>query len=102
MIKSHPGYKMLLASGKYFLGGPIKFLKKVENKYTSYEKTPSDVRKRIKELGLEYVAGFQTRNVPHKAHEHILQLALQEFGGLLIQPLIGKKKRRFFTGSGDD
>ncbi|PPR15608.1 MAG: Sulfate adenylyltransferase [Alphaproteobacteria bacterium MarineAlpha9_Bin3] len=94
--ESHPGYKMLLASGKYFLGGSINFLKKVENKYTSYEKTPLDVRKRIKELGLKYVAGFQTRNVPHKAHEHILQLALQEYGGLLIQPLIGKKKKGDF------
>ena len=74
--ENHPGYKMLFASGKYFVGGSIKLLTKVKNKYTSYEKTPFQVKKRIKELGLKYVAGFQTRNVPHKPHEHILQLAL--------------------------
>jgi len=94
--ENHPGYKMLLSSGKYFVGGPIKFIKKVENRYTSYEKTPLEVKKRIKELRLKNIAGFQTRNVPHKAHEHILHLALQEVGALFIQPLIGKKKKGDF------
>ncbi len=94
--ENHPGYKMLLSSGKYFVGGPIKFIKRVENRYTSFEKTPEEIKKRIKELELKCVAGFQTRNVPHKAHEHILHLALQEVDGLFIQPLIGKKKRGDF------
>ena len=90
--ENHPGYKMLFSSGKYFLGGPIKFTKKVKNKYSSFEKSPQEVKKYIKAMDLKHVAGFQTRNVQHKAHEHILHLALQEVDGLFIQPLIGKKK----------
>lgn len=89
---NHPGYKFLVSSGEYFIGGPINFIKKVENAYSSYEISPEEVKKNIKKLGLRSVAGFQTRNVPHKAHEHILELALQEVDGLFIQPLIGKKK----------
>ena len=88
----HQGYKMLIASGKYFLGGPVQFIRKVENKLTPFEITPEEVKEKIKMLGLRTVAGFQTRNIPHKAHEHILNLALQEVDGLFIQPLIGKKK----------
>ena len=93
---NHPGYKMLVSSGEYFVGGPIKFIKKVKNNYSSFELSPQKVKKNIKMLELKYVAGFQTRNVPHKAHEHILQLALEKVDGLFIQPLIGKKKKGDF------
>ena len=92
----HPGYKMLIDSGQYFVGGPIKFLRSVKNSYSSFEISPNEVKQKIKKLGLKLVAGFQTRNVPHKAHEHILHLALKEVDGLFIQPLIGKKKKGDF------
>ena len=93
---NHPGYKMLVSSGEHFVGGPIKFIKKVKNNYSLFELSPRKVKKNIKMLGLKYVAGFQTRNVPHKAHEHILHLALEKVDGLFIQPLIGKKKKGDF------
>ncbi|MEE9209875.1 MAG: hypothetical protein V3U23_05430 [Kiloniellales bacterium] len=44
--------------------------------------------------GWNRVAGFHTRNVIHRAHEHIQLLALETSGvdGLLISPVIGPKK----------
>ena len=69
---NHPGFKLLIESGTLFIGGPIKFYRKVENNYSKYEKSPFEVKNIIKFENMKSVAGFQTRNVPHKAHEHIL------------------------------
>ena len=50
----------------------------------------------FKQQKLKTVFGFQTRNVPHKAHEYILTSALNEVDGLFVHPLIGKKKKGDF------
>ena len=94
---NHPGFKLLIESGTFFIGGPIKFYRKVENEYSIYEKSPKEVKNIIKLENMKSVAGFQTRNVPHKAHEYILLSALKEVDGLFVQPLIGKKKSGDFT-----
>ena len=44
-------------------------------------------------MKLKSVAGFQTRNVPHKAHQWIHNFLYKKFGALLIQPLIGQYKK---------
>jgi sulfate adenylyltransferase len=92
----HPGYKMLLKSGNHFVGGPIKLIKRIQYKYSKYALTPKVIKMKIKKLNLKTVAGFQTRNVPHKAHEYILTTALKLVDGLFIHPLIGKKKQGDF------
>tara|TARA_E500000178_G_scaffold314072_1_gene332028 strand:+ start:1360 stop:2415 length:1056 start_codon:yes stop_codon:yes gene_type:complete len=89
---NHPGYEMLSMSGRYFLGGPVRLLKKIKYPYSSYSLSPKKIKNQIKKLKLKTVAGFQTRNVPHKAHEYILTSALKKVDGLFIHPLIGKKK----------
>ena len=87
---------------KLICGMPNSFLpdwvsKKIDNDYSKYEKYPNEVKNIIKLENMKSVAGFQTRNVPHKAHEHILHSALNQVDGLFIQPLIGKKKSGDFT-----
>jgi sulfate adenylyltransferase len=93
----HPGYTMLNSLGKFFVGGKIKFLNKVNNNLSKYELVPEVVKKEIKNRNMQYVAGFQTRNVPHRAHEYILELALKDMDGLFVQPLIGRKRLGDFT-----
>ena len=91
----HPGFKMLLEKGEYFIGGTIKSFFVNKNKYTSIASSPEKTKK-IKRLGLKKIAAFQTRNVPHNDHEFILDLDGEKVGALFIQPLIGKKKKGDF------
>ena len=79
----HPGYRNLVKSGKYFIGGPVSLIKKINYKYSNYSLSPSTVRKIFKKHKLNTIAGFQTRNVPHRAHEYILTSALKEVDGFL-------------------
>ena len=92
----HPGYKNLVKGGKYYIGGPINLIQKINYKHSDYSLSPYKVKQIFKKQKLKTVAGFQTRNVPHKAHEYILTSALKEVDGLLIHPLIGKKKKGDF------
>ena len=45
---NHPGYKMLLELGEYFMGGTIKLLKRVVHDLSVYELTPIEVKQQIK------------------------------------------------------
>ena len=39
------------------------------------------------------IAGFHTRNVPHRAHQWAHSFILNKYKNLLIQPLIGQYKK---------
>ena len=89
---NHPGYIMLKKMGKYFIGGRVNSFFEIKHRYSKYTISPKDCITKINDLGFKTVAAFQTRNVPHRAHEYILLDALNEVDGLFIHPLIGKKK----------
>jgi len=90
---NHPGFNRFLSSGDYFIQCKIinfnnKIMKNLNFTYPS----------KLKSIFLKYkfktVAGFHTRNVPHRVHEWIHQYGLKKCDGLLVQPIIGQFKKK--------
>lgn len=95
--ESHPGIAFFLNTKEYCVGGPVHMKERVTFEYDQYELRPAQTRQMFKDLGWKTIAGFQTRNVPHRAHEHLQRVALELTDGLFIQPLVGWKKRGDYT-----
>jgi sulfate adenylyltransferase len=89
----HPGVARTLAMEDKLIGGKIELIKKASSSpIRKYRKSPSEVRAEIIRRGWKTVVGFQTRNVPHVAHEMLQKAALNIYDGLFLNPMIGKKK----------
>ncbi|OAN45607.1 hypothetical protein A6A04_06840 [Paramagnetospirillum marisnigri] len=93
----HPGVAQFLSDGEVFVGGPVRLLKRARLDISDYELTPEQSRAEFARRGWTTVVGFQTRNVPHRAHEYLLRLGLEVTDGLFVQPLIGRKKAGDYT-----
>lgn len=89
----HPGVRFFKDGGDWFIGGPVVLTQRVSKKYDQYELTPDEAKRKIADNGWQTIAGFQTRNVPHRAHEYLQRVALEHVDGLFLQPLVGRKKR---------
>ena len=94
---AHPGVARFKRMGDWFIGGRIEFKQKVSFEFSDYELTPKETRSEFARRGWRKIVGFQTRNVPHRAHEHLQRTALDLVDGLFIQPLVGKKKAGDYT-----
>ncbi|RLG46088.1 MAG: sulfate adenylyltransferase, partial [Thermoproteota archaeon] len=66
------------------------------NPFERYTLWPVETRVLFRERGWRTVAGFQTRNAPHRGHEAVQKTALAITDGLFINPVIGRKKRGDF------
>ncbi len=87
---SHPGFsKFINEKGIYLSGKILNFNKKLISKI-NFSK-PNEIKKKIKKLNK--IAGFHTRNVPHKGHEWIHNLGVKKCGNILIQPIVGHFKK---------
>ncbi len=93
----HPGVDHLYKMGDVFIGGPVNLFHRVISNYSDHELTPDETKAFFKKKGWESIVGFQTRNVPHRAHEFLQRTALEQVDGLFIQPLVGQKKVGDFT-----
>jgi sulfate adenylyltransferase len=94
---NHPGVAKMTSMKDRLLGGRIQASKRIaQSPLRKYRKTPAETRVEIMQRGWKTTVGFQTRNVPHVAHEMLQKAALNLYDGLFVNPLIGKKKQGDF------
>jgi sulfate adenylyltransferase len=89
---AHPGVAATLAQPQAAVGGPVSVFRLPEGEFPQYRLTPRQTRGVFDERGWRTVAGFQTRNPVHRAHEYIQKCALEIVDGLLLHPLVGQTK----------
>jgi sulfate adenylyltransferase len=90
---NHPGVSKTIGMGNRLIGGTIELLARIpRSSLRNHRMNPLQTRSEIQKKSWENVVGFQTRNVPHIAHEMLQKAALNIYDGLFINPLIGKKK----------
>ncbi|TDA63811.1 MAG: sulfate adenylyltransferase [Clostridia bacterium] len=89
---AHPGVARLLAQGEMLLGGPVRMIAGPPADFPEFHLTPLETRAEVAARGWRTVAGFQTRNPVHRAHEYIQKCALEIVDGLLLHPLVGATK----------
>ena len=89
----HPGVAWLYGAGETALAGQVSVFPDWRPfAYNGYAAVPRETRQAIRERGWSRVAGFQTRNPIHRAHEYVLKVALELSDGVLIHPLVGETK----------
>ncbi len=89
---THPGVAATLAQPTAAVAGPVRVFRLPQAEFPSYHLTPLEVRAACAERGWQSMAGFQTRNPVHRAHEYIQKCALEIVDGLLLHPLVGATK----------
>jgi len=94
---AHPGVRFFQKGGDHFVGGPVTLKRRAAFDISAWELGPDETRAEFARRGWKTVVGFQTRNVPHRAHEYLQRVALEIADGLFVQPLIGRKKRGDYT-----
>jgi len=90
--RAHPGVLYLLSRPMNLVAGEVRALLPEEPPFARHRLSPRELRARIAERGWTRVAGFQTRNPIHRAHEHLTKLALEFTDGIVIHPLVGETK----------
>jgi ATP sulfurylase len=92
--QDHPGVRMVSGMQPILLAGKIDLIKGRRSETRAYEMTPKQLRRLFDDRGWSTVLGFHTRNIPHKGHEYIQLKAMEDENcdGLLVQPVVGKKK----------
>ncbi len=94
---NHPGVGKMAKMKNRLAGGKIQVIRRIEQSpLRKYRMSPAETRAEISRKGWKSVVGFQTRNVPHVAHEMLQKAALNLYDGLFVNPLIGKKKQGDF------
>ncbi len=90
---NHPGVAYTKSRPTTLIGGEVEVLPLPDNlPFAKYRLTPRQLRAEIERRGWKRIAGFQTRNPIHRAHEHLTKLALEVTDGIVIHPLVGETK----------
>jgi len=90
----HPGVRMIREMQPVIIAGQIDLIKGRDSETRAYELTPRQLRRLFEDRGWVKVVGFHTRNIPHRGHEFMQLRAIEDENcdGLLVQPIIGKKR----------
>lgn len=91
--EKHPGVAAFHGAGGFAIAGELEWhgdLRSVG--HGAHWLTATEVRTEIDRRGWKRIAGFQTRNPIHRAHEYVLRVALEVSDGLLVHPLVGETK----------
>ena len=67
------------------------------NKQIKKEYSISKLKKKL--TSFKKLTGYHTRNIPHKAHEWIIDYGLKKTGAILVNPMTGKLKKGDFKRS---
>jgi sulfate adenylyltransferase len=90
---AHPGVAATLGRRGPLVGGAVQVLRLPATPAELGPRlTPAQVRADAVARGWRSMAGFQTRNPVHRAHEYLHKVALEHLDGLLLHPLVGETK----------
>jgi sulfate adenylyltransferase len=93
----HPGVAYFYGLAPVFVGGRVELLERAVLDISADELTPAQTKAIFAERGWKTIVGFQTRNVPHRAHEYLQRVGLELADGLFVQPLVGRKRTGDYT-----
>jgi ATP sulfurylase/adenylyl-sulfate kinase len=88
----HPGVAHVLSGPDHAVAGSVEVARLPAGDFAERRLTPVQTRALFAERGWKRIAGFQTRNPIHRAHEYLIKVALEQLDGLLIHPLVGATK----------
>lgn len=88
----HPGVARARAAKPVLAGGEVTVFEEGLAAFPGLTPTPAETRALFRERGWRTVAGYQTRNPPHRAHEFLHKLVLGLVDGLYVNPVVGRKK----------
>jgi sulfate adenylyltransferase len=94
---NHPGVTQVAEQDPFLVGGEVAVLSDAVDTAGESCLTPVETRVMFDHHGWETVAGFQTRNAPHRGHEYIQKAALERTDGIFIHPKTGRKKPGDYT-----
>ena len=90
---AHPGVAYLKQRPTTLVAGSLDVMPlPTDLPFAKFRLTPKQLRAEIEKRGWKKIAGFQTRNPIHRAHEHLTKLGLEFCDGLVIHPLVGETK----------
>jgi len=90
----HPGVGLEAARNEYRIGGATTLL---DRRLMRRSLLPEKTRKIFRRRGWKTIAGFQTRNPIHNAHEYIQRACLERCDAIFINPTIGWKQPNDFS-----